>query len=154
MPDGNTSACHWNALACCIYVLSGSHTCLHMYVCGRPRRYIIITATPCCCATPTHFWVPLQSRTHKPDFPFQKLSGNLQHPRPTSFCPPPYCDAASYTSTLPTQKTTQTPPPQAVKPYYYYYYLLPTYCTTDCKQRRCLPLSYLPQPALLTPSRG
>jgi hypothetical protein len=60
----------------------------------------------------------------QPDFPFQKLSGNLQNPI-YIFCPPPYCDAASYTSTLPTQKTTQTPPPQAVKPYYYY--LLPTY---------------------------
>ena len=45
-----------------------------MYVGRRPRRYIIITAThrpPCCCATPTHFWVPLQSRTHKPIFRFK-----------------------------------------------------------------------------------
>ena len=156
MPDGNTSACHWNVLTS--ICLEWESYGLPTYVCRQvvdhgdilppPRiarlaavRHRLTSGFHCSLAHTNRFsvskalWKPAASTTY-------------------IVCPPPYCDAASHTSTLPTQKTTQTPPPQAVKKPYYYHYHLPKYCTTDCKQHICLPLSYLPQPASLTPSRG
>lgn len=126
------------------YVLkSGSHTCLHMccmYVADHTAGSIISPPTCCCCcATPfdSGFHCSL-AHTNKPISLLQKARRKPALTTYTSY-PLPYCDAASYTSTLPTEKTTQTPPSQAVNRYYYH---LPTVQLTANNTER-LPLSYL-----------
>lgn len=109
-----------------------------MYVGGRPRRYIT-TAThrpPCCCATPTHTCVPLQSRTHNPIFRFKSSleTCTIHDLQP---CLPPIlrcclthfdiANSENYADTAAAGREALPPIDQS-------------HCTTDCKQSHCLPL--------------
>jgi hypothetical protein len=139
MPDGRTSACHWN-VGICLEKWESYLPTYVLYVCSRPhgRQYYITADVLLLLCDTVRLWVPLQSRTHKPISLLQKARRKPALTTYTSY-PLPYCDAASYTSTLPTEKTTQTPPSQAVNRYYYH---LPTVQLTANNTER-LPLSYL-----------
>jgi hypothetical protein len=147
MPDGNTSACHWNVLTS--ICLEWESYGLPTYVCRQVVDHGDILSPPRIArlAAVRHRLTPAFhcSLAHTIRFSVSKA---LWKPAPSTtynLAYHPYCDAASHTSTLPTQKTTQTPPPQAVKPHLSIYQ---SYRTTVCL------FSHLPQPASPTPSRG
>jgi hypothetical protein len=154
MPDGNTSACHWNVLTS--ICLEWESYGLPTYVCRQVVDHGDILPPPRIArlAAVRHRLTPAFhcSLAHTIRFSVSKA---LWKPAPSHdfhLAYHPYCDAASHTSTLPTQKTTTTPPPQAVKPYRPSTYL-PTVQLTANNPTVCL-FSHLPQPASPTASRG
>jgi hypothetical protein len=110
-----------------------------VYVGSRPRRYIT-TAThrpPCCCATPTHTCVPLQSRTHNPIFRFKSSLETCTIPRLPSCLPPILRCCLTHFDIANSENYDDTAAAgrEALSPIY-----ISTYCTTDSQQSHCLPL--------------